>query len=65
MTNDQMELFRLLLVRLLETAADDHWTDEQLIEVIMALERHIDDLIEQEIFTLLNTLESENYDNPN
>lgn len=58
MTNDQRELFRLLLVRLLETAAADHWTDEQLVEVILDLESYIDELIEQEIFTLLNTFEN-------
>jgi|HubBroStandDraft_2_1064218.scaffolds.fasta_scaffold3975513_2 hypothetical protein len=61
MTNDQRELFRLLLVRLLETAASDHWTDEQLVEVILDLESYIDELIEQEIFTLLNTLQNHNY----
>jgi hypothetical protein len=61
MTNDQRELFRLLLVRLLETAAEGRWTDEQLVEVILDLERYIDDLIEQEIFTLLNTLENPSY----
>jgi hypothetical protein len=61
MTNDQRELFRLFLLRLLETAAADHWTDEQLVEVILNLESYVDELIEQEVFTLLNTLENTSY----
>jgi hypothetical protein len=61
MTDNQREIFRLLLVRLLETAAADEWTDIDLVEVILDLERYIDDLIEEEIFTLLNTLENPSY----
>lgn len=61
MTHDQREVFRLLLVRLLETAAADEWTDKELVEVIMDLEKYIDDMIEEEIFTLLNTLENPSY----
>jgi hypothetical protein len=58
MTGDQREVFRLLLIRLLETAAADGWTDEELLEVIMDLELYVDDLIEEEVFTLINTLEN-------
>lgn len=61
MTADQREIFRLLLVKLLEAAASDGWTDAELIEVILDLEQYIDDLIEEEIFTLLNTLENYTY----
>jgi hypothetical protein len=61
MTDDQREVFRLLLIKLLETAAADEWSDSDLVEVILDLERYIDDLIEEEIFTLLNTLENPSY----
>jgi hypothetical protein len=61
MTDDQRAIFRLLLVKLLETAAADEWSDAELIEVILDLEGYIDDLIEEEVFILLNTLENPSY----
>ena len=62
MTRDQREVFRLLLVELLQKAAEDQWPDDELVEVILDMEQYIDALIEEEVFTLLNTLENPRYD---
>jgi hypothetical protein len=61
MTSEQKEIFRLLLTRLMELAAAEEWSDEELIECVLELEDYIDGLIEAEIFALLNTLDTKNY----